>query len=143
MRKPVHHDGITYLDTYFIKRTRASDEARHFHGLVHAIQWRALGPERFVRTYADGVERFGYRNSPLERTRSPPQAGRGSQIAARGRRSSTVPSGSALWRRRSARREPWLGCSSEGPQGAHYESIGAAVSQLARRANPTEGGWGA
>jgi hypothetical protein len=61
------HDGITYLDTYFIKRTRASDEALHFHELVHAIQWRALGPERFVRTYADGVERFGYRNSPLER----------------------------------------------------------------------------
>jgi hypothetical protein len=61
------HDGITYLDTYFIKRIRACDEALHFHELVHTIQWRALGPERLVRTYADGVERFGYRNSPLER----------------------------------------------------------------------------
>ena len=63
----VDHDGITYLDTYFIKRTRASDEALHLHELVHVVQWRALGPERFVRTYADGLERFGYRNSPLER----------------------------------------------------------------------------
>ena len=63
----VDHDGITYLDTYFIKRTRASDEALHFHELVHVAQWRALGPERFLRTYADGLERFGYRNSPLER----------------------------------------------------------------------------
>jgi hypothetical protein len=61
------YDGITYLDTYFIKRTRACDEAVHFHELAHAIQWRALGPERFLRTYADGLERFGYRNSPLER----------------------------------------------------------------------------
>ena len=63
----VDHDGITYLDTYFIKRTQASDEALHFHELVHVVQWRALGPERFLRTYADGLERFGYRNSPLER----------------------------------------------------------------------------
>jgi hypothetical protein len=61
------YDGITYLDTYFIKRTRACDEALHFHELAHVIQWRALGPERFLRTYADGLERFGYRNSPLER----------------------------------------------------------------------------
>jgi hypothetical protein len=61
------HDGITYLDTYFVKRIRACDEALHFHELVHALQWRTLGPERFVSAYADGVERFGYRNSPLER----------------------------------------------------------------------------
>ena len=60
-------DGITYLDTYFLKRSRAYDEALHFHELVHIIQWRALGPERFLRAYADGLERFGYRNSPLER----------------------------------------------------------------------------
>jgi hypothetical protein len=61
------HDGITYLDTYFVKRIRACDEALHFHELVHALQWRTLGPERFLSAYADGVERFGYRNSPLER----------------------------------------------------------------------------
>jgi hypothetical protein len=61
------YDGITYLDTYFLKRSRACDEALHFHELVHVIQWRALGPERFLRAYADGLERFGYRNNPLER----------------------------------------------------------------------------
>ena len=36
------------------------------HGLVHVIQWRLLGPERFLALYADGLERLGYRNSPLE-----------------------------------------------------------------------------
>lgn len=60
-------DGITYLDTYFIKRTRPSNEALHFHELVQVVQWRGFGAERFVLTCADGLERFGYRNSPLER----------------------------------------------------------------------------
>jgi hypothetical protein len=30
------------------------------------IQWRILGPENFLRSYADGLERYGYRDSPLE-----------------------------------------------------------------------------
>jgi len=30
------------------------------------IQWRVLGPENFLRSYADGLERYGYRESPLE-----------------------------------------------------------------------------
>jgi hypothetical protein len=30
------------------------------------IQWRVLGAERFLRSYADGLEGFGYRDSPLE-----------------------------------------------------------------------------
>jgi hypothetical protein len=38
----------------------------HFHELIHILQWRILGPERFLWLYADGLERFGYRNSPLE-----------------------------------------------------------------------------
>jgi hypothetical protein len=41
-------------------------ESLHFHELVHVVQWRILGPERFLWAYADGLERFGYRNSPLE-----------------------------------------------------------------------------
>ena len=44
----------------------ARDESLHFHELVHVIQWRLLGPEKFLAFYADGLERFGYRNSPLE-----------------------------------------------------------------------------
>ena len=58
--------GITYHDTYFIQADYAQDESLHFHELVHAIQWRALGPETFLAFYADGLERFGYWKSPLE-----------------------------------------------------------------------------
>ena len=58
--------GITYLNTYFVRADHARDESLHFHELVHVIQWRMLGSERFLRTYADGLERLGYRNSPLE-----------------------------------------------------------------------------
>jgi hypothetical protein len=58
--------GITYLDTFFVVADQAGDESLHFHELVHVIQWRVLGPERFLWLYADGLERFGYRNSPLE-----------------------------------------------------------------------------
>jgi hypothetical protein len=59
-------DGITYLDTFFLKRGALRNEAIHFHELIHVIQWRILGPENFLRLYADGLERFGYRESPLE-----------------------------------------------------------------------------
>ena len=58
--------GITYLNTYFVRAEYASDESLHFHELVHVVQWQLLGPERFLRLYADGLDRFGYRNSPLE-----------------------------------------------------------------------------
>jgi hypothetical protein len=58
--------GITFLDTFFIKRDQSKNEAIHFHELVHVIQWRILGPERFLYLYADGLERFGYEYSPLE-----------------------------------------------------------------------------
>jgi hypothetical protein len=35
--------------------------------MVHVVQWRLLGAERFLALYADGLEAFGYRNSPLEK----------------------------------------------------------------------------
>jgi hypothetical protein len=59
--------GITYLDTYFVRADSAHIESLHFHELVHVIQWRFLGAEKFLAFYANGLERFGYRNSPLER----------------------------------------------------------------------------
>jgi hypothetical protein len=49
-----------------VRADRAHDESLHFHELVHVIQWRLLGPEKFLALYADGLERFGYRKSPLE-----------------------------------------------------------------------------
>ena len=58
--------GITYLDTYFVRADHIRDESLHFHELVHVMQWRVLGPEKFLERYADGLERFGYRDSPLE-----------------------------------------------------------------------------
>jgi len=61
-------EGITYLDTFFLKRNQWKNEALHFHELIHVIQWRILGPENFLRSYADGLERHGYRQSPLEVT---------------------------------------------------------------------------
>jgi len=59
-------DGVTYIDTFFLKPTRSNNENVHFHELVHVIQWQLLGPERFLFSYANGLECFGYRQSPLE-----------------------------------------------------------------------------
>jgi hypothetical protein len=59
-------DGITYLDTFFLKQAQSKNEAMHFHELIHVVQWRLLGPDRFLYSYANGLERLGYRQSPLE-----------------------------------------------------------------------------
>jgi len=59
-------DGVTYLNTFFIRQDELGNETIHFHELIHVIQWRFLGPENFLRLYTDGLERFGYRNNPLE-----------------------------------------------------------------------------
>lgn len=58
--------GITYLDTFFSRNEMRENEPHHFHELVHVIQWQLLGPKLFVYAYADGLERIGYRASPLE-----------------------------------------------------------------------------
>ena len=44
-------NGITYLDRYFIKQAVVTEEAIHFHELIHVIQWRLLGPEDFLAAY--------------------------------------------------------------------------------------------
>jgi hypothetical protein len=59
-------DGITYQDTYFLRHHRSRDEALHFHELVHIVQWRLLGPERFVLAYALGHALYGYSSNPFE-----------------------------------------------------------------------------
>ena len=58
--------GITYLDTYFVRQDQIQSERLHFHELIHVVQWLTLGPERFLAAYAGGLEKFGYRDSPLE-----------------------------------------------------------------------------
>jgi hypothetical protein len=59
-------DGITYVDTIFLKPTQSNNERVHFHELIHVIQWRLLGPDHFLLSYANGLECFDYRQSPLE-----------------------------------------------------------------------------
>jgi hypothetical protein len=59
-------DGITYLDTFFLKRNQSANERIHFHELIHVVQWRIMGPENFLGSYAHGLECYGYRDSPLE-----------------------------------------------------------------------------
>lgn len=59
-------DGITYLDTYFLRAGAERNESIHFHELVHVVQWQAIGPDQFLLAYASGLAQLGYRNSPLE-----------------------------------------------------------------------------
>jgi len=60
-------DGITYLDTFFVRTPYARDESLHFHELIHVAQWDHLGPERFLTAYAAGhMQSGGYRQNPLE-----------------------------------------------------------------------------
>ena len=59
--------GITYRDTYFVRREFFHDESLHFHELVHVIQWLHLGPANFILAYALGHRLSGYRNNPMER----------------------------------------------------------------------------
>jgi hypothetical protein len=60
-------DGITYLDTFFVRFPYAQDESLYFHELIHVAQWRCLGPERFLTRYAEGhLKSGGYRQNPLE-----------------------------------------------------------------------------
>ena len=58
--------GITYFDTIISRQEMRGNEAHLFHELVHVIQWKVLGPKNFTAAYADGLERVGYRQSPLE-----------------------------------------------------------------------------
>lgn len=58
--------GITFLDTFFCRQEMQNNESLHFHELVHIVQWKLMGAKNFVAAYAGGLERFGYRNSPLE-----------------------------------------------------------------------------
>ncbi|MGZ5056335.1 MAG: hypothetical protein ACXWAT_15530 [Methylobacter sp.] len=59
-------EGITYKNTYFIKKGYESDVALHFHELVHVLQWQNLGALPFIQRYMEEILRFGYRNAPLE-----------------------------------------------------------------------------
>lgn len=60
-------DGITYLDTYFIRSECVRSESLHFHELVHVVQWQHLGLQNFILGYALGHQlRGGYDFNPFE-----------------------------------------------------------------------------
>ncbi len=59
-------DGITYLDTFFVRTECVHDESIFFHEMIYVIQWELLGPELFLKMYAVGLEKYGYKDSPLE-----------------------------------------------------------------------------
>lgn len=59
--------GITFRSSYFVRESYLRHEPLHFHELVHVVQWRHLGPERFVLAYALGhIVGGSYRQNPLE-----------------------------------------------------------------------------
>src|SRR5262249_58389523 len=58
-------DGITYLDTCFLKPHQSKNEAILFHELIHVIQWRGFCAERFPRPSAHCFVRLWYLDSPL------------------------------------------------------------------------------
>jgi len=57
--------GVTYDDLIFVHQSLRTERV-HFHELVHAVQWRTLGVDRFLLTYGAGVIERGYAHSPLE-----------------------------------------------------------------------------
>lgn len=59
--------GITYNDTYYVKKEAADDLRLHFHELVHVVQWRALTPPGFIERYIREIQACGYAESPLEK----------------------------------------------------------------------------
>ena len=58
--------GITYNDVYFLRRELASP-ILHFHEIVHVVQYRRLGVDRFLWAYGVGLALHGYEESPLEK----------------------------------------------------------------------------
>ena len=63
---PKEYDGITLLNTCFLRKDAAGRPELHFHELVHIVQWQILGIDTFLMIYGIGLLKFGYWNSPLE-----------------------------------------------------------------------------
>jgi hypothetical protein len=65
--------GITFVDTIVISRSQFEGPATWrpllFHELIHVVQYRVLGLDRFVQEYLNGWARNGffYESIPLER----------------------------------------------------------------------------
>jgi hypothetical protein len=58
--------GVTFDDVYLLRGDLACP-ALHFHELVHVVQCRRLGVERFLWAYYLGLALHGYEESPFEK----------------------------------------------------------------------------
>ena len=58
--------GITLREMIFVRADRVGDASLLFHELVHVVQWRTLGPNRFLALYGLLLLEHGYRGNPLE-----------------------------------------------------------------------------
>ncbi|MCE7523039.1 hypothetical protein [Alloalcanivorax xenomutans] len=59
-------DGITYKDTYYVRKGHEGNMALHFHELVHVAQWECLGALRFITRYIEEIGVYKYEEAPLE-----------------------------------------------------------------------------
>ena len=57
--------GITYKEIIFIKGEHLT-EINCFHEMLHVVQWRHVGVEKFLLAYGIGLALHGYANNPLE-----------------------------------------------------------------------------
>ncbi len=57
--------GITFDKLVFIHESMATESVA-FHEFVHALQWKTLGVDDFLLTYAVSTLLHGYANNPLE-----------------------------------------------------------------------------
>ena len=62
----VNFDGITFRNTYFIKRGEAFREFLHFHEMVHVVQWQTLGNDLYPLIYALEAFKGNYETNVLE-----------------------------------------------------------------------------
>jgi hypothetical protein len=60
------HAGITYKNGYFIRAAQEDNLYLHLHELVHVCQWTILGAEKFITTYMEELQKYGYEDAPLE-----------------------------------------------------------------------------
>lgn len=60
-------DGITYKNTYFLRKQLEQNLRLHFHELVHVVQWNLLGAKNFIKRYILEIQQNGYKKAPLEK----------------------------------------------------------------------------
>jgi hypothetical protein len=59
-------DGVTYYDTFFVRASLNNAEWLHFHELVHVVQWKCLGSDKFLLLYGLELLKNKYSDSSFE-----------------------------------------------------------------------------